>query len=88
MKGKIIIAITVLIVLAVLVTGLWLWKSRGGVHQPVINNPSASATQDETLTKLSTSATDNRAKVLQGLEGINIGDITSELQDINRNSAE
>jgi len=88
MKGRIMIAIVVLMVLAVMVTGLWLWKSRGRVAPPAANNPSMQTTEGETPTKPSAAVPDNRAKVLQGLEGINMGDINSELQDINENSAE
>ncbi len=71
------IAIVVLIVLALLVTGLWLWKSRGRIAPPAANNPGV-----PTVT-----APDGRARVMQGLEGLNLGDINSELQDINKNSA-
>ena len=81
-KLKTIIIILTSVFIIAVVTGLVLLIIKiNHTAQPVSDNKNAPVVGD-TIQKPSEPATNNSANVLNGLEGIDMGDINSELQDI------
>ncbi len=77
-KGKIMIAIAVLIVAAVIAGGVWFLKTRGNIAPPAATTPVPQSAGSKVETKQPAAAAPNdSAKVIEGLKGIDLGDINS-----------